>query len=173
MLKMNVRKKINIIVEGPDCSGKSTLVDRLKNALRWDAKSLHHKPGNQFQRYLKEYALLENTVIDRSHFSEQVYSIMWRGGSPFNDAEKDMLDKIAQMQSLIILVCPDADALRKRYSSRNYAQQIKLEELEYSRELFMNELGGICNIHYKSRDYEELEAVVKGVLNHEALRDTC
>jgi len=158
-----------VIVEGPDCSGKSTLVDRLKNTLRWDAKSLHHKPGNQFKRYLREYALMENTVIDRSHFSEQVYSTIWRGGSPFNSVEKEILDKIALNQSLVILVCPSVDVLRKRYLARNYPQQIKLDELEHSRELFISELGGICNIHYQSRDYDELERVLNQVKNHEAL----
>ncbi len=166
---MKVEKIETVIVEGPDCSGKSTLVDRLKNTLRWDAKSLHHRPGNQFKRYLKEYALMDNTVIDRSHFSEQVYSILWRGGSPFNSVEKEILDKIALNQALVILVCPSLEALRKRYSERNYSQQIKLEELEHSRELFMKELGGICNIHYQSRDYDELEKVINEVKNHEAL----
>ena len=68
-------KIIRIIVEGPDCSGKSTLVNRTKNDLRWDSKSLHHKEGNQFLRYLKEYAFSEQIVLDRSHFSEEVYSI--------------------------------------------------------------------------------------------------
>jgi broad-specificity NMP kinase len=166
---MMVQKKNTILVEGPDCSGKSTLVDRLKNTLRWDAKSLHHRAGNQFKRYLREYALLERTVIDRSHFSEQVYSIMWRGGSPFTPVEKEILDKITLNQSLIILVCPPVDVLRKRYLERTYSQQIKLEELEYSRKLFMGELGGICTIHYQSRDHEELNRVVSEVKNHEAL----
>lgn len=168
-----MEKKINVIVEGPDCSGKSTLVDRLKNTLRWDAKSLHHRDGVQFRRYLKEYALLENTVIDRSHFSEQVYSEMWRGGSPFSYTEKEILDKIALQESIIILVCPTLEVLKKRYLARNYPQQIKLEELEKSRELFMEELGNICAIHYFSHDYEELDRVVKEVKNYETLRSPC
>ena len=84
-----------IIVEGPDCSGKSTLVDTLKNRLLWDAKSLHHKEGNQFQRYLKEYALGEEVVFNRAHFSENVYSKLWRGGSPFLEKEKEILNDLA------------------------------------------------------------------------------
>jgi len=167
------QKKDLIVVEGPDCSGKSTLVNRLKNELRWDAKSLHHRPGNQFQRYLAEYAFLHDTVIDRSHFSEQVYSTMWRGGSPFSFTEKEILDKTVLTRSRIILVCPSADILRKRYLSRDYAQQIKLEELEYSRELFMKELGGICSIHYQSKDYEELEKVIQEVKTYETLCSSC
>ena len=67
-----------IIVEGPDCSGKSTVVERIKNMLCWDSKSLHHKEGNQFLRYLREYVLNENVVFDRAHFSEEAYSHLWR-----------------------------------------------------------------------------------------------
>ena len=59
-----------IIIEGPDCSGKSTVVDRVKNELRWDSKSLHHREVYQFYRYLKEYSSANQIVFDRSHFSE-------------------------------------------------------------------------------------------------------
>ena len=58
-----MNKITKIIIEGPDCSGKSTVVERIKNMLRWDSKSLHHQPGNQFKRYLKEYALNDNIVF--------------------------------------------------------------------------------------------------------------
>jgi thymidylate kinase len=163
----------NIIVEGPDCSGKSTLVDRLKNTLRWDAKSLHHREGDQFKRYLKEYAFLENTIIDRSHFSEEVYSHMWRGGSPFSKEEKEILDRIAINQSIIILACPSLEILRQRYMSRKYPQQIKLEELEKSRELFIQQLGQIRTIFYESKSFEELERVVNEVKKYEAIRSSC
>lgn len=159
----------NIIVEGPDCSGKSTLIDRLKNTLRWDARSLHHKEGNQFSRYLKEYAFLEKTVIDRSHFSEEIYSRMWRGGSPFSKDEKEILDKIATSQSLIILACPSLDTLRKRYLARDYPQQILLEELDLSRNLFIEQLGKSRTILYESTSYEELEKVVREVKKYETL----
>jgi hypothetical protein len=83
------------------------------------------------------------------------------------------LDKVALNGSLIILVCPSLDVLRKRYLARNYSQQIKLEELEFSRELFMQELGGICTIHYHSRDYDELNQVIEKVVNHEAICSSC
>lgn len=153
-----------IIVEGPDCSGKSTVVDRIKNALHWDSKSLHHREGNQFARYLKEYAANEHIVFDRSHFSEEVYSNLWRGGSPFSKLEKQILDGICSINTLVIFTCPPAEVLKERYLKRGYEQQIKLEELEKSRELFCNEFNGIQHSLYTSKDYDELNALVKEVM---------
>ena len=157
--------KINkIIVEGPDCSGKSTVVDRVKNTLRWDSKSLHHKSGDQFMRYLKEYALGENIVFDRGHFSELVYSVLWREGRiPFTEEKRKVLDSIASYKSLIIFSCPSLETMQARYNERDFEQQIKFEELEESRELFIKRLEDVPHILYKSESYRELELLVHDV----------
>src|SRR3989304_4150298 len=111
-----------IIIEGPDCSGKSTLVDRIKNEIKWDAKALRHKDGDQFERYLFEYATADKVVFDRGHFSENVYSKLWRSGSPFSKNEKNILDSVCQEKTLIIFSCPSSDTIKKRYLSRDYTQ---------------------------------------------------
>ena len=157
------KKPIRIIIEGPDCSGKSTVVDRIKNALRWDSKSLHHKEGDQFGRYIKEYALNSNIVFDRSHFSEIVYSILWRNGSPFSRKEKALLDELCTYRTIIIFTCPALKTIKERYKRRKFSQQIKYCELERSRRLFCELLKDIPHILYQSRDYEELDLLVKQI----------
>ncbi|MFH1637127.1 MAG: hypothetical protein ABIB71_01750 [Candidatus Woesearchaeota archaeon] len=154
-----------IIIEGPDCSGKSTVVDRIKNALRWDSKSLHHKEGYQFRRYLLEYAINDRIVFDRSHFSEAVYSRLWRGGSPFSKKERKILDEICTIGTLVIFTCPDIQTIKQRYHHREFEQQIKYHELEKSRELFCEELKSIPYILYQSKNYDELNDLVKKVLD--------
>jgi hypothetical protein len=153
-----------IIIEGPDCSGKSTLVERIKNTLKWDARFLRHKDGDQFSRYLTEYASAENVVFDRSHFSENVYSKLWRGGSPFSSRQKKILNSICQESTLIILACPSKKTLEERYLSREYPQQIKLKELEISRKLFINEFSNVKKKIYKSRDFTELEVLLNQLI---------
>lgn len=148
-----------VLIEGPDCSGKSTLRDRLKNALRWDAKSLHHKDGDQFERYLKEYSLGDKIIFDRGHFSEIAYSTLWRGGNPLSSAENLILNSICRLKFVTIFCCPDLEDMKKRYESRQYAQQIKLDELRRSRELF-NEILTVPFIQYRSKNYEELEHLI-------------
>lgn len=154
---------MNIIVEGPDCSGKSTLVDRVKNELRWDSRALHHKEGDQFLRYLREYASLDQTVIDRAHFSEDVYSALWNRKTPFSDEERNILDGICKARTLILFAYPSIEAMQQRYNARNFKQTIQFDELVKSRELFHQRLHPICDIVYTSSDYEELENVVEKV----------
>jgi len=153
----------NIIVEGPDCSGKSSVVNRIKNELRWDSKSLHHREGDQFNRYLKEYALSTNTVFDRSHFSEEVYSILWRNGSPFSEKEKNILNEICKLKVLIIFACPKLKVMQARYESRSYEQQIRFDELAKSRGLFCNVFTDVPHIIYYSDNYEELDGLVERI----------
>lgn len=166
-----------VIVEGPDCSGKSTVVDRVKNALRWDSKSLHHKEGNQFNRYLQEYALADRVVFDRSHVSEAVYSELWRRGSPFSEEEGKILNMLLQKDSLIILSSPSVELMQERYKSRGFTQQVKFEELEESRNLFFKRFNGdkIPFIAYGSQTYEELDYLVENIrrLVNESLCDPC
>jgi len=153
----------NIIVEGPDCSGKSTVVERVKNMLHWDSKSLHHFEGDQFYRYLKEYSINKKTVFDRSHFSEIVYSILWRGGNPFSNCEEKILNELCKNKFLIIFVCPELKVLEKRYKERNFEQQIKLNELVRSRELFIDVVKNLPILFYESKDYQELDSLLKKV----------
>ena len=155
-----------ILVEGPDCAGKSTLINRLKNELCFDAKSLHHRDGCQFSRYLKEYAAQTKIIFDRGHISEVVYSTLWRGGNPFNIDESTVLNSIVRLQMITILALPDISSLRDRYLSRAYPQKISLAELETGSHLFEDYFQShqmTPTIVYCSKNVEELESVVKKV----------
>lgn len=153
----------NILIEGPDCSGKSTVVERLKNMLRWDSKSLHHRPGSQFQRYLKEYVHQEKVVFDRGHISECVYGQLWHRCVPFSNEEKTLLDSLCKKQILIIFACPHIDLMKNRYKKRDFAQQIKLKELEITHSLFCEAFENIPHIVYTSKNFEELDELLKKI----------
>ena len=155
--------KTQIMVEGPDCSGKSMLVDRLKNTLHWDAKSLHHKPGDQFHRYLQEYAFADHLIFDRGHLSEHVYATLWRGGTPFSAEERRLLDQIQAHQMLLIFVNPPLATLQQRYLRREFRQQISFEELERSQQQFQETLQSLIHLVYTAQTYTELDLLVEKV----------
>jgi len=159
MVKTGVSR---ILIEGPDCSGKSTLINRIKNKLHWDAKLLHHINGDQFERYLKEYAS-QNTVFGRGHISEIVYGKMWRNGNSFSVKEKELLDEFIKQKMLVIFVCPKLKTIKERYLKRNDDQQIKFNELRKSRDLFVKEFKNKKYILYEAKNYKELEIVLKKI----------
>lgn len=155
--------KTQILIEGPDCSGKTTLVERLKNELHWDAKSLHHLEGDQFKRYLREYALQEKTIFNRGHYSETAYGKLWRGGTPFSKEEQHILDQLCQQNIIIILACPPLEILQQRYLQRTFPQQIKYEELGLIRKYFCEAMAVIPHLLYHSTSYDELPVFIQDV----------
>lgn len=157
-------KKTQILVEGPDCSGKSTLVERLKNELRWDAKSLHHNEGNQFRRYLREYALQEQIVFDRGHFSEIVYSCLWRGRNPFLTKEQEILNEICKQNMIVIFANPSLETLQERYKKRTFPQQIKYEELGIAQKYFCEVMNKSPYHLYQSTSYAELQSLLEKII---------
>lgn len=161
---MNKKRARAILVEGPDCSGKSTLINTLKNVLRWDSKSLHHREGDQFERYLLEYSLADRVVLDRGHISEEVYGRMWRGGDPFDLIERRILDEIVGKKMLMIFACPPTNLMKERYLSREYKQQIKLNELVLAKRLFCYRIKRMPYFYYASINMNELNEVIRTVL---------
>lgn len=141
------------------------LVDLLKNELRWDMKALHHKPGDQFMRYLQEYAWGMETVFSRGHVSEMIYGELWRGGNPFLPWQQNMLDQYAMHNMVSIYCLPDEDEMLKRYQARRYSQQINPAELAIVRERFaehwlpISEKGNV--LVYQSKDLDELGRLIE------------
>ena len=159
----NTMNYTNILIEGPDGAGKSTAVERIKNVLHWDAKSLHHQEGDQFLRYLREYALAEKIVFDRGHFSEEVYSCLWRGGSPFSPEEKQILDQLCKTRFLVIFLNPGIEIIKQRYRQRIFHQQIKNEELQQSVDLFQQVMENHFYLFSALQNYADLEHLVQQV----------
>lgn len=114
-----------VLVEGPDCAGKTTLVKKLKAAVAgrgWDVMQMGHRPGDQFKRYLKAYLEADRMLIDRGHFSEVVYSNIGRGGRHFAPWERAFLDEIVRREFISVLCIAPPDLLRTRQMARDYGR---------------------------------------------------
>jgi thymidylate kinase len=161
-----------IIVDGPDCAGKTTLVHRLRGELGWDAKFLNQTKGKPFPRYAQEYDSQQRVIFERCHLSEEVYSTLWRGGNPFSFMEKRTLDEQISSQGLVIFACPDVNVLRERYQARNHNQKIRFQELERAHWLFNKAFEYVTHIKYTSKDWKELDELVKKVKEEVDRRDS-
>lgn len=99
---------MNIILEGPDATGKSTLADRIKKSLGWGVVSSEgpeKSPGEMVQRvsrYLSQYP--SHTIFDRHPcVSDPIYGKYRADGSPLPAA---MVSSLYSMRPLFIYCRP-------------------------------------------------------------------
>lgn len=113
--------KYHIIVEGPDNSGKSTLVQRLVEMAPYDERaSVKHfsKPKSKEEAKESYYAWLgfmrvsDRTIADRAFYGEAVYAPLYRGYYP--EYLPDLDEQFSKLENAaLIVLAPDAGWSKK------------------------------------------------------------
>jgi thymidylate kinase len=158
-----------IIVEGNDGTGKTTLVDELSGVLRpqgWDTKTLVHRPGDQFLRYLLEYSNADRIIFNRSHFAEQVFGSIYREKNPFSDTELETLNAIVRQYAMVIYCDLPIIEIKKRLDQRNQQEVLStddtsLEQLEAHSTGFQKTLEYEPVLRYWSHTKSDLSSVLE------------
>lgn len=156
----------NILVEGTDRSGKSTLVQRLSDTLGLDNIKLRHQPGDQYQRYLGLYTLAERAVFDRGHISEELYGPIYGRNPSFTHRQQEKLDLIVNEHFLVIFCLPDlAEAQQRLDIQINDGEDvIRPNDLETSWRAFQKARDRFPNhLLHTSGPWEHLDALVQQV----------
>jgi thymidylate kinase len=169
-----MERKLGIIVEGGDCSGKTTLVNRLRSKLSpqgWYSLSLSHRATHQFERYLAKYLSDERIIYDRAHFSEIVYGKLWRAHTGFTTWQQQFIHNFVLDNLVVVLVQAPRDTLMQRYRARHQAQTIDISELEKAQDMFQEEMRDSSIIQYHATDLESLDQVVNQVMNKLGVSD--
>ena len=117
-----------ILVEGTDCSGKSTLIKRFQDICHLNVFKNPIKPtaglqergfvnGTYFGAYNSAKLLRDDLIFDRSHITELVYAKIKRGYEP----EKDFWNKWEEENShyvVVVYVTASLDVLKERMKAR-------------------------------------------------------
>ncbi len=170
-----MKRKLGILIEGSDCSGKTTLVNRLRSQLSpqgWYSLSVSHRSMNQFDRYLTKYLDDEHIIYDRSHFSEIVYGKLWRGNSGFTTWQQQFLSDFVLNNFIVVLSQAPRDILIKRYKERTQIQSIDISELEQVQCMFKTVMNDPRVIQYHSINSVSLESVINKILAPLGVLDT-
>lgn len=158
--------KFGIIIEGVECAGKTTLIQRIRSeVLPWDCKMLAHVEGKQFDRFIYEYMFTHNIIFNRSHISEVVYSRLWNRASPFTKSEREVLDDYINRNYILILGTADEDKLVERYNSRNYKQKITANQINKIKSLFEDECKNCKHIIYNGSDMVGIDTIIATLKN--------
>jgi len=83
----------NLFIEGPDCSGKTTLVRRI-----------HKETGYRWH------------IHDRSQISRKIFAEMYNRGLPY--LESDMQLEMSDLNNRFVLLLPDPEVIQERFDKR-------------------------------------------------------
>jgi len=92
----------NIIVEGADQQGKSTVCDMLHGLLNWPVEHFNLTIPKEFD-FHGSYILPENSISDRSYLSEIVYSSI--RGCESRVVKKELLEERMKCRCTLLILC--------------------------------------------------------------------
>ena len=145
--------RMNIIIEGIDGSGKTTLANKLVENYHLNNNiHLTAKTENDFKFHMG--LLINNcrTVFDRFHFSEfNVFSPLYGRKTKLTHEEWDLINKqiIENNDLFIVMVCSDMSIVDARLVERGELDYIP--EVRQQNELFLKACDEFENLyHYKN-----------------------
>lgn len=141
---------MNIILEGPDATGKTTLAEKLRDKYNM---SIHHstsKTRNDLYYHLDLLDYRSNTIFDRFHLGEAVYPTIYNRESKLFEDDIDTINRriIDNNDILIIFTCSNLNIIYDRLKERG--EDSFIPEMAKQNELF-TELAEYCsNLNYKN-----------------------
>ena len=107
-----------IIIEGPDCAGKSTLAEKLANALDMNILKMTANGGQSVPEYLQKLAC-DGVIIDRCWVSEQVYSDLFGREPRIDHGDAEALTEFCGLVGIpIIVLLPPLHVIIDRLGER-------------------------------------------------------
>ena len=117
---------MNIIIEGPDGAGKSTLVQQLRRMMG-NPQVVHHGPYKdlgsealcwEYHRHLETYTGVK--LHDRSWLSEPIYGSVYRPGQAVrvDAAQRRALERQAGLDAVVVLCLPPLDVCLTNFLAR-------------------------------------------------------
>ena len=158
---------MNIILEGPDHTGKSTLAKAISEATGWPIKDKEGRPATQlllFEKFRK-YEAIEGMIIDRHPIiSQSVYGII-RGDKQI---PREFSNNFFNRQDDIVIYCRcERDLVDHEPSDTDTPEHLKMIEEQRDRVFSIYDNWATLCAHILYNRYEDLEltvAMVEGAL---------
>lgn len=137
-----------IVLEGPDCSGKSTLAKQLATFHGFEYRHIGKPRPNEdvFRTYTLElWRALKSpnpVVFDRLYLGETIYGPIMRGQSLLSPMQQRLIERLMMANDVKQVIClPDFEVCHEKWRARLGQEYVKLDQQlkkiwdGYSREL--------------------------------------
>lgn len=148
---------MNIIVEGPDNAGKSTLIKFLESNLRRSVihNTVDKDSSSVLAKQTQELSLEGNTIYDRSAvISEYIYCMVLKR-APVIDINLDSIFKLAE-NTILIICLPSIDKVLGTTKDEMEGVKENLRELYVEYDRLVDHLS-VAGHHFVIYDYEAVE----------------
>lgn len=111
------------IIEGSDCSGKTTLVNKLIDKLGYKYKKgssfiLAKAPNEELFNHFKSIAKMDNVIVDRFIYSNRTYADLYKDYSIITQKQKQQIEDMISRKAKVIYLFADDEILQERMRQR-------------------------------------------------------
>jgi thymidylate kinase len=111
---------MHIIIEGVDCTGKTSLVNHLKEKYNIEVVKFSQPKGDPYQEYI-DFAYYHKTpaILDRFYLGELAYGPVKRGKSGLNKVKMTNIEVALHMHNTFNIYCfTNEEEIKKRFKTR-------------------------------------------------------
>lgn len=155
---------MNIIIEGCDGAGKSTLAQRLASEMRMNYQGSEGpgKSDDELNSRIQRYAKMTNTIFDRHPCVSQVIYNKFREGAMITLANYQHFQK--QLERSLVIYCTDADFDAQTFKPHDTPEHIELMRSNFEALMKQYDLWAVRNAHiiyHKRMQFEAVLAMVQ------------
>jgi len=142
--------KINYIVVGTDCSGKTSLVNMLSDITEFKVvkgSSFQHSQCSQdelFEKFL-EFTKLDDVIFDRFTFCNEIYAPMYDDFAMLSDKQRRFIEQEMKDKATIIYLYADDEVLEERFNNRG-DDYVPLDKIKYAKGKYEESLSKVKDL---------------------------
>lgn len=159
---------MNIILEGENKTGKSTLAKLLVKKYGFQYVKCSQPKGDPYVEYMRKInAVRKPTVFDRMYIGENVYGPIYRGKSMLSPEQNRNLEMALMSKNTVVIYCSDsAENIRSRFSEEQWADQKKIEQvlILYEKVLSQVKLPIYDHVMQTSSDYTLFPKLIENLI---------
>ncbi len=159
-----------LIVCGSDCSGKTTLIEKLRQALNYKVikgSSFEQSSCSNEELYKKfdDMASLDDVIFDRFIYCNEVYAPLYKDFAMLSDEQRRQLEVKMKDKATIIYLEAELETLIERMNKRgdDYVTIDKLAKIKESYNESMSKVEGLEILKYNTT-YLETDEIVSSIL---------